>query len=80
MSMTRILCLVTGSNLENRWPQRDIRFPSQMWKPAEVVQAVTKTKKNRKKNKGEVQYMIPSRAKVTCPVMGQKSRVAGEIK
>ena len=63
MSMTRILSLVTGSNLENRWPQRDIRFALQMWKPAQVAQAVTKAKKNRKKKEGEVQYMIQAEQK-----------------
>ena len=64
MSMTRILSLVTGSNLENRWPQRDVRFPSQMWKPAQVAQAVTKAKKNRKKNRGRSTIYDPKPSKM----------------
>ena len=63
MSMTRILSLVTGSNLENRCPQRDIRFASQMWKPAQVAQAVTKAKKNRKKKRGRSTIYDPKPSK-----------------
>ena len=62
--MTRILSLVTGSNLENRWLQRDVRFPSQMWKPAQVAQAVTKAKKNRKKNRGRSTIYDPKPSKM----------------
>ena len=63
MSVTRILSLVTGSNLVNRWPQRDIRFPLKMWKPTKVAQAVTNAKKNRKKKRGRSTIYDPKPSK-----------------
>ena len=82
--MTRIVSLVTGSNLENRWPQRDIRFALQMWKPAQVAQAVTKAKKNRKKKRGRSTIYDPKPSKKLLlnkqgPLDKQQRREAGSF-